>query len=190
MRFKSQGSGKMEVVISLAISVALVFIETIGIIIAKWSIARKQAEEAAVNAMAAVAKDWQGKDGMEPHLKEAARKAKLEVQKKSVTDVSPGPELSFLSLTIFTALFVSYHYSDDAMRASIAPYLHGNANDYPILMASIFFSLIGWWLLYWWRELILSGTQTNLKNRSMVVIAALGTANLTGALFIFVAGRG
>ncbi|MGY6350547.1 hypothetical protein ACXITX_11215 [Vibrio parahaemolyticus] len=180
----------MEVVISLVISVALVFIETIGIVIAKWSIARKQADEAAINAMATAAKEYQGNDGMQNHLRDAAKKAKLEVQRKLVTDVSPGPELSFLSLTMFTALFVSYHYSDDAMRASITPYLHGNSNDYPILMAAIFLSLTSWWLLYWWRELILSETQTKMKHRSMVLIAALGTANLTGALFIFIAGRG
>ena len=180
----------MEVVISLVISVALVFVETLGIVIAKWSITRKQAEEASINAMASAASHYKGTDGIETHLKEAAKEAKLKVQREMVTDISPGPELCFLSLTLFTALFVSYHYSDDTMRQSITPYLHGNSNDYPILMAAIFLSLIAWWLLYWWRELILSGTQVKAKARSMFIIAALGTANLTGTIFIFIAGRG
>lgn len=180
----------MEVVISLAISVALVFIETIGIILAKWAITRKQADEAAINAMAAAAKSYSGTDGFESHLRDAAKAAKLRIQRNMVTDVSPGPELSFLSLTLFVALFVSYHYSDETMRKAITPYLNGNANDYPIIMAAIFISLIGWWILYWWRELILSETQSAMKGRSMAIIAALGTANLTGTIFIFIAGRG
>ncbi|MGE6447731.1 hypothetical protein [Pseudoalteromonas tetraodonis] len=180
----------MEVIISLVISVALVFIETIGIVLAKWSIARKQADEAALNAMASAARTYDNDEGFEKHLKNAAKEAKLKVQRNMVTDISPGPELCFLSLTLFTALFVSYHYSDDTMKMSITPYLFGNANDYPILMAAILLSLIGWWLLYWWRELILSGTQTAMKGRSMAIIAAIGTANLTGTIFIFIAGRG
>ena len=180
----------MEVAISLIISITLVFVETLGIILAKWSIARKQAEEAAINAMATAAQNYTGSDGLENHLKDSARNAKLKVQKGMVKHVSPGPELSFLSLTLFTALFVSYHYSDDSMRKSITPYLHNNNNDYPILMASILISLVLWWLLFWWRELIISDTQAKLKGRSMVVIAAIGVANLTAAVFFFIAGRG
>lgn len=180
----------MEVLISLIISVSLVLVETIGIILAKWSIARGQAEEAAVNAMATAAQSYQGQDGIEKHLKESAKQAKLKVQKGMVKHISPGPELSFLSLTLFTALFVSYHYSDASMRQSITPYLHANKNDYPILMAAILISLVLWWLLYWWRELIISETQSRMKGRSMMLIAALGTANLTAAIFLFVAGRG
>lgn len=180
----------MEIVVSLVISISLVFVETIGIILAKWSIAKRQADEAAINAMACAAKSYDGDSGFEACLKSAGREAKLKVQKNMVTDVSPGPELSFLSLTLFTALFVSYHYSDDKMKESITPYLYGNTNDYPILMAAILLSLVSWWLLYWWRELILSGTQERLKGISMAIIAALGTANLTGTIFVFIAGRG
>ena len=180
----------MEVVISLVISVTLVFVETIGIILAKWSITRRQADEAAIKAMAKAATEYSGDDGIENYLEQAGANAKLEVQRNMVTDISPGPELSFLSLTLFTALFVSYHYSDDEMRKSITPYLTQSANDYPILMAAILISLVGWWVLYWWRELILSGTQIMFKGQSMAIIAALGTANLTSAIFIFIAGRG
>ncbi|WP_131658079.1 hypothetical protein [Ectopseudomonas composti] len=179
----------MEVFISIAISAILVLVETFGIIMAKWFIVRSQAEEASVNAMADAAANYTGQNGIEAHIRDAGRNARLSVQRTMVTDVSPGPELSFLSLTLFTALFLSYHYSSDALRQSITPYLHGSKSDYPILLAAIILSLAFWWVLYWWRELVTSGTQEKLKGLSMVIIAALGTANLTGAIFLFVAGR-
>lgn len=180
----------LDVMISGGISVLLVFIETIGIIIAKWAVIRHQAENRSISAMAFAAAGYKGSDA--DHLaaiQEAGRQAQLTAKRELATSVIPGPEFSFLSLTLIVTIFLSFFYAAEPIKKVISPWLFASSSNYPILLAATLLSLFLWMGLYWWREVLITNTQVCYKKTSMAIIVFLGVANLSSCIYFVTAGR-
>ena len=180
----------LDVIISGGISVLLVLIETIGIILAKWAVVRRQAEERSFAAMAYAAAGHKGSEADALlAIQEAGRQAQLAAKRELIASVIPGPEFSFLSLTLIITIFLSFFYATDPVKKLISPWLLSSASNYPILLATTLLSLFLWMGLYWWREVLITGTQIGFKKISMGAIVFLGVANLSSCIYLVAAGR-
>ncbi|WP_460098720.1 hypothetical protein [Pseudomonas sp. H3_C08] len=180
----------LDVIISGGISVLLVFIETIGIIIAKWAVVRHQAENRSIAAMAFAAATYKGKEADRlASIQTAGRQAQLTAKRELTTSVIPGPEFSFLSLTLIITIFLSFFYAAEPVKKVISPWLFSSPSNYPILLATTLLSLFLWMGLYWWREILVTNTQVRFKRLSMIAIVFLGVANLSSCIYFVMAGR-
>lgn len=180
----------LDVVISGGISVLLVFIETIGIIIAKWAVVRHQAESRSIAAMAFAAAGFNGSEtDRVAAIQAAGRQAQLTAKRELTMSVIPGPEFSFLSLTLIITIFLSFFYAAEPVKKLISPWLFASASNYPILLATTLLSLFLWMGLYWWREILVTNTQVRFKRISMILIVFLGASNLSSCIYFVMAGR-
>lgn len=187
-----------EALVSGSISVVLVFIEFIGVLLAKWTIIRKPANEAALEAVAIVAEsfdpqqvpdDQDSNRFLRQQMASAAEAARREVYTQVIAGVIPGPELCFLALTILVALFLSYNYADPSVRQVLVPLLADSTNAFPIMFVGTLLSLVLWWLSFLWREALIMNIQRRYRIVSMVAIVGIGAANLAVCIYLLIAGR-
>jgi protein-S-isoprenylcysteine O-methyltransferase Ste14 len=179
----------LDVVVSGAISLLMVLVETVGIAVAKWAVVRRQTESRVATAMAEAADSFVGTSGRMAFISSAGAKAREEVRKELVLNVIPGPEFSFMALTFLVTLFLSYFYATEALRKTISPFLAGSSSNYPILFGAILVSLIIWFFLFFWREMVVSSETGRHRKKCISAILAIGVVNLTAALYLIIAGR-
>jgi FtsH-binding integral membrane protein len=180
----------LDVVVSGAISLLMVLVESVGIAVAKWAVVRRQTEKRVAIAMAEAADSFVGAaSGRVTFIAVAGAKAREEVRKELVLNIIPGPEFSFMALTFLVTLFLSYFYATEALRKTISPFLAESSSNYPILFGSILASLIVWFFLFLWREMVVSSETGRHRKKCISAILALGVINLTAALYLIIAGR-
>lgn len=187
-----------EAIISGAISGILVIIEFLGLLLAKWTIVRKPAEKAALEAMAEFSRKFNPADVPADqdvteyimyNMESKSNLAKTKVRDQVLAGMIPGPELCFFALTIQTAVFLTYNYSSPADRIIICPLLAGNNSAIPIFVGTMFISLMLWWLSCFWREALVSNWQKKARMLSMFIIASIGCLNLSICFYMLIVQR-
>lgn len=187
-----------EAIIVALISAALVVVEAVGVLISKWAAAKRRVEKRAYEHAAAKAVE-QAASGATPAAaaKEVARRfeeaKRAEVRREFesiVWEVSPGPEVLFLTLTLLIALFTTFNHSAPEIRLAISPWLVARgASAVPILFLSTLVSLIVWATSVWLREVLLAEALER-KARWHFGLIGSGAAGLGLVLYLLIAGRG
>lgn len=187
-----------EVAIAALVSAMLVVVEFIGVVVSKWTVAKKRADKAGHLAAAravleyrdTVSENAQDEASLTRQIAEASRAASSQSLRNAFADFVPGPELCFLSLTVLVSLFLTYNWATDVQRRAISPFLAGNANANPILLLSLLCVLVAWVSALIWREVIVLDVQVRWRKLSVLGIVALGGGALSISIYYLLAGRG
>jgi len=188
-----------EVIVSAAISVLLVLVETVGLILSKWYLTKRRAENAVHDAEAKAALEFIATEleydedpvaALAERLRITADRTRAQQLTKSLVGIVPGPEICFLSLTIISSLFLAFNYSSIQLRQSISPFLANTNSAFPILLGVVLLDLVMWIGVLIWREAIVMGIQQRLIKTSIALIVSIGGGSMTICVYLLIANRG
>lgn len=183
----------LDILIPIGISVALVLIETIGIFVSKWSVAKNKIDNDYHTELKSYLAANQGTLNQETigrKMKDIKKKVRRKCLTGVINGILPGPELCFLSLTVMVSLFLAYNYANETIRKAICPpLLAGTNNVYPVFLLAVILYIVIWLGLMIWREAIAAGVQEKFIKRSSFAITVSGAATITSCISLLFYGR-
>jgi hypothetical protein len=187
-----------EILLSAAVSVIMVVVEYVGLAFTKWTIARHRAEKERVRDMtqvlvelsrAGIASEEELGAAVRTRMEAATLQTRRAMLRAAFAEIVPGPELSFLSLTVLVSLFLSFSWADGRQRAVMSPLLAGTRSAFPIMLLAGTVIAVLWIVTLLWREALVTDVQKRFRKLSLVAIATLGCCALGISIYLLTAGR-
>lgn len=188
----------LEIVTTVSISTLLVVIEALGLILSKWTIAKRQADRHIHEAVAKAALEYDKRDlddtidpvaALADKFENVADTTRREYLSNAVATVAPGPEACFLAMTIIATLFLAFNYSNESVRMALSPMLAASSSAFPILFGVFLLTLSAWLGTLMWREALAVGLQRQRRRLSIMVLMFVGGFALSICVFLVIADR-
>ena len=151
----------IELAVSAVVAAILVVLEAVGILVSRWAVARRAAEERAYEAAADVAlkfdkiaasKTSDPAAAMVEQIRTVHADARAQAFKKVLGSFVPGPELCYMSLTLQATLLLGFNYANADVRHAISPFLAQSKSAFPIIFGLFLVNTISWIGSNIWRE--------------------------------------
>lgn len=176
------------VIVSAVASAILTILHAFGVFVSRWALVRRDIDKRIFDKLEEEGVPNDGRRLRDTILDMRATEIRQKVL-RIISGIMPGPELSFLALTITVSLFLAFNYSSTDIRNGLCPWFVAHNAAFPVFLALILVSIIVWLATSIWREVIRNGAQKKWRKTSMVTMLALGAGMLGAYIYLIMAGR-